>query len=724
MKKSTRSPSMVAQPRAKLFRPMTLSTCVASAMLLAGCQPEANITPTQSITTTKNLADMTSVTRSPSFLVGTGQYDVTGAVVETGSFGYVSNKDMKGLHSRLYAHAYVIADTADKNRVAYISVDAGAVFPTIKQAVLNKLQQKYGNRYTDANVMLTATHTHSGNSGFSQDLLYQIAGNDGQSYGWDAKNFTIMVDGIVNAIEQADSRVAPANISLATSDLLNATRNRSANAYNTDKDAVNYATNVDTSVNQLNFTAQDGKPLGLINWFATHPTEFSINFLHLSGDNRGYSQYFWEKKMGSSPTNPSFVASFPTSNAGDVVSSQGNTYSATGWGGTNNEYDNVEIDGKKQFDNSVQLWQNGGTPLAGTVDYRQRWIELGPNYVVSPEFTGNVAQSLCVPARGWSFASGGENGPSNIPGIYEGMTNTQNFDKTDASGVLTRLGLGAFSGLLGGGADACQGAKPVLLPDGKLGWAPTKIPVQLFRIGQVAIIGYPGEGTTMVGRRLRDSVLRELRDTGVTNVIFASNTNAYIGYTATPEEFDAQNYEGASTEFGRYQFPAFTQEFVGLARAMKNNQPVTSMTTAPVLQPLDYKPSRPGVAFDDKPINEQFGQVLVQPATNYSAGTTAVAVFRSGHPKNNYRTMGTFLKVQRLENGLWVDYLDDHDWDTTYSWQREGVAYSRATVEWRIRKGTPAGTYRLVQTGDWKNGWNGAITSYTGYSNAFEVAGS
>ncbi|MCI0153354.1 neutral/alkaline non-lysosomal ceramidase C-terminal domain-containing protein [Dermacoccus nishinomiyaensis] len=64
---------------------------------------------------------------------------------------------------------------------------------------------------------------------------------------------------------------------------------------------------------------------------------------------------------------------------------------------------------------------------------------------------------------------------------------------------------------------------------------------------------------------------------------------------------------------------------------------------------------------------------------------------------------------------------DDHDWDTSYVWSREGVSYSRCTVEWRIRRGTPAGTYRLVQQGNWKNGCNGKVSAYTGTSRAFQV---
>lgn len=125
--------------------------------------------------------------------------------------------------------------------------------------------------------------------------------------------------------------------------------------------------------------------------------------------------------------------------------------------------------------------------------------------------------------------------------------------------------------------------------------------------------------------------------------------------------------------------------------------------------------------FDDAPPGQHFGDVLTQPDATRSAGSSVRAVFRGGHPKNDFRTMGTFVKVQRQVGSSWVDVLDDHDRDTSYVWSREGVSYSRCTMERRIRRGTPASTYRLVQQGNWKNGWNGKVSAHTGTSRAFQV---
>lgn len=128
-----------------------------------------------------------------------------------------------------------------------------------------------------------------------------------------------------------------------------------------------------------------------------------------------------------------------------------------------------------------------------------------------------------------------------------------------------------------------------------------------------------------------------------------------------------------------------------------------------------------GVVFDDKAPWHSWGQVLTAPAASYSRGQTATAVFVTGHPKNNLHRNGTFLEVQRQVDGKWVRHADDGDWSTRYQWKRTGVASSEATITWIIPADTPAGSYRIVHHGDWKNGWNGAISGFTGTTTAFTV---
>jgi len=66
-------------------------------------------------------------------------------------------------------------------------------------------------------------------------------------------------------------------------------------------------------------------------------------------------------------------------------------------------------------------------------------------------------------------------------------------------------------------------------------------------------------------------ILQTLRDNGVTgdiHVVISALANTYVDYITTPEEYNVQRYEGASTIYGPYTLLAFIQEFNKLAAAL------------------------------------------------------------------------------------------------------------------------------------------------------------
>src|SRR3546814_5838349 len=93
------------------------------------------------------------------------------------------------------------------------------------------------------------------------------------------------------------------------------------------------------------------------------------------------------------------------------------------------------------------------------------------------------------------------------------------------------------------------------------------------RIGDLYLIGVPAEVTIVAGLRLRRAVA-EVVGVPVRKVLVQGYANHYMHYVTTPEEYDSQEYEGASTIFGRNELPALTQVSVGLARAMRSGKPV------------------------------------------------------------------------------------------------------------------------------------------------------
>ena len=647
--------------------------------------------------------------------IGTGVYDITGPAAENGMFGYANtDQQTTGIHQRSRSRAFIMESTASQKRVVFVSADLGALFQSVKIEVVKKLDSLYSGIYTHDNVMLTATHTHVAAGGSSHYSLYELASADASQLlgGYSSENFNAIVDGIVKSIQRAHNNLAPGSIEFVQGELDGATKNRSLLAYNNNADASAFSKNTNNTMSVLKFKKSNGNEVGMINWFSVHPTSFSNQFTLISGDNKGYAQDKFEKLKGTDfSASETFVAAFANSDEGDTVAIDGNANSLPGFQGSSDEFLNAKNAGERQYNKGLSLYNQAGVALNGDVDYRHRWANF-EDYTVRSEFTNAGNQDLCSAARGYSMAAGGENGPSNLhASVVEGLT-------TSNSGGVDAFLKFAFTFV--GNQDACQEPKPVLFSTGSMDWVPEVMPVQLFVIGKLAIIGVPVETTTMAGRRLRQEVLDQLSSEGVTHVVIAGLANTYSGYLATKEEFAMQHYEGASTEFGQYTLAAYRQELNGLATAIKNNQAVVD-DKQPRDRINDYRNERLGVAYDGKYFFESFGQVKSNANASYNRGDAVKVTYRGGHPKNNLRTQDTFIKVQKKEGSSWVTVANDWDWDTLYEWNRDGGDRSLIDITWNIPSTADTGTYRIMHLGNWKNGWTGSIKAYSGISREFSV---
>jgi hypothetical protein len=112
-------------------------------------------------------------------------------------------------------------------------------------------------------------------------------------------------------------------------------------------------------------------------------------------------------------------------------------------------------------------------------------------------------------------------------------------------------------------------------------WTPQILPAQLCIVGSVAIAAIPHEMTTTSGKRVEESLLAELEPLGVHDVIIAGYANAYAGYVTTPEEYALQDYEGASTHFGKWTLPGWMTIFADLARDIASETSPTGELSAP-----------------------------------------------------------------------------------------------------------------------------------------------
>lgn len=257
------------------------------------------------------------------FMIGTGIYDATGPINDIKLMGYANPSQVaSGLHQRLRARAFVAFEKESGKRFAFVSLDAGMGGHALKNRVVEKLQSLFGKAtYSHDNVAISGTHTHAGPSGYLQYTLLRLAGS-----GWQETTINIMVKAVVESVRKAHQRLIPALASTATGELHNANINRSPTAYenNPAEERAMYKYNTDHDMTMVKFVARKGgRELGMFNWFAVHPTSLNNTNLLVSGDNKGYASYLFER-WKNGPTNTSlpglgdFVAAFCSSNLGDV----------------------------------------------------------------------------------------------------------------------------------------------------------------------------------------------------------------------------------------------------------------------------------------------------------------------------------------------------------------------------------------------------------------------
>src|SRR5699024_2155972 len=499
---------------------------------------------------TAPLLRISAKSSSDLYHIGAGIYDITGPAAEVRMMGYANlEQSSSGLHTRQWSRAFVIGDENDENRIVFASADLGIMPRSVKQEVVKKLRAEFGDLYTDDNVVLSATHTHSGPGGYSHYTLYNIS-----ILGFIKENFTTIVDGIFQSIVDAHHNVEPGHIFVNHGRLDGTSVNRSLDAYynNPDSEIAQYEDEVDKTMTSLYFTNTAGEPIGTLNWFAVHTTSMTRDNKLISADNKGYASYLYEKEMGTDYSKEkTFVAAFAQSHEGDVSP---NIYDNGRKGYGDNEFDSTEYAGRKQFEKAVELNESASLRLKGSIDFRHSFVDF-EKVTVAPEFADGKEQKTAPAAMGYSFAAGAEDGPSGIDFFYEGMTQEKYpLGSVNITSFLqSMIGMTPYFGWISGTNYPKlwkqHTPKPILfaLAKGKpYPWTPGILPLQIVKVGQLKIIAVPAEFTTMAGRRLMNTVQEAMSDPDGLYVI-AGLSNTYSSYVATKEEYDMQHYEGAST---------------------------------------------------------------------------------------------------------------------------------------------------------------------------------
>lgn len=92
--------------------------------------------------------------------------------------------------------------------------------------VLKNLAELYNDTYTEQNLLISGTHTHSTPGGWFMDLMLDIP-----ILGFVQESFDTLVEGITQSVINAHENMVEAKIYLSSGTLLDANINRSPASY-------------------------------------------------------------------------------------------------------------------------------------------------------------------------------------------------------------------------------------------------------------------------------------------------------------------------------------------------------------------------------------------------------------------------------------------------------------------------------------------------------------
>lgn len=627
--------------------------------------------------------------------IGVGKADLTSHILGVRFFGYGEVGQVgEGLEQRLYARAFVARQ--DGRAWVYVICDLGMISRLVRRRVEEQLRERFGDRYPPECVCLAATHTHSAPGGYSQFFLYNLS-----ILGWSERVTSTIVDGIVQAIAQADAGLAPGRVGLSVGRLQDASTNRMIEAYeqNPAHERAQFSLPYDDRFVQLHFRDSSGRLRGLLNWFAVHGTSHDKKNRLVSPDNKGYAAWFVERKLG-------VVAGFALANHADISPNRVPTPDRRLIGEGQSTRESCEIIGRRQAEKALELALGAEVPIEGSLGAALSWVDFREAPVPAEHSSTREATRTAPALLGQNFIVGTEDGRG--PAWFE-----EGAERDMLVALVARVTAPPSPELR-----ALQAPKDPFVLLSRPSWelVPSVVPIQLLVLGSLAVVAVPFELTTMAGRRLRRQILGALEARGVREVVPVSLANSYAGYTTTPEEYAVQHYEGASTLFGREQLGAVQGVVTRLARAIGDGAPAESLPAPELVEPG-------GVQLDSDRADAMFGfswfgDVTQDAEARYHPGESVEVTFWSGHPSSRF--LPCYLQVERRVGDQWVVWADDHDFSTRLQYTSFLGRFLRVTCSWTIGAEVPPGTWRITHRGTWGAGAGKAI-EYSGTSRPFEV---
>lgn len=515
-------------------------------------------------------------------------------------WGDPKNKAL-GVRTPLFARALVLDD--GHTPIALVLVDIGVITYTIRRFALQALRDAYPDcPIKDEHILLSATHTHSAASGYSEYLFYGLSGP-----GLSRTIVDTYAQGIAHAIGTAWTQREDAEVFVGEDDLplsIPVAFNRSLPPYKQNREyrgqedlQSDEATWRRMTVLRADSIARNA-PLAIFSWFATHATSVHSDHTEIHGDNRGLAALDYDKQLRLRH-GEDVITAFAQESAGDVT--------------PNYRWDaqrKINVGAKEDDHESAQFVADALRHLADQISSdRARLRPLTPHtngalaYIrlAGYRFEDDAGQELEVgdAVLGLGFIEGTKEGPGPLRPLHPVLRSITNALKRAKGGRGRELRkhhgnklpfLDTGKGHHGNAFGLFTLQRPFIpsAVDGTVRtykyyrsiravddhpWTPVVLPFQVLQIGELWLASVPGEPTTTVGRRLRDALHKELRQNLPKNakkptVVIAAYSNDYTSYITTLEEYYEQWYEGASTIFGKHTAAAVQHILQQLTRAV------------------------------------------------------------------------------------------------------------------------------------------------------------
>ena len=223
------------------------------------------------------------------------------------------------------------------------------------------------------------------------------------------------------------------------------------------------------------------------------------------------------------------------------------------------------------------------------------------------------------------------------------------------------------------------------MPTGGTTRRPKAVPLTVAQVGERLIGTIPGEMTVDMGRRVR-AALAKVAPPGVTGVQLSGLANEYLSYFVTPEEYDAQHYEGGSTMYGKARPQSSCRRT--LVGRLVHGQP------APDPFPFDPVNGLTATA-GPFPLGAGSASALAHPATTPRLARASFGW--SGGAKGEDRPVDhAFVTIRRRSGSGWQRFTDDLGLEILWKVDDNG----NYTAQWEVPLDAPTGTYEFVVTGN------------------------